>query len=57
MCSSLTTSLQYCLSGEPEIRILDAFKAATQNYPIDITAYQSVYYLAESIMKAKDEVV
>jgi len=49
--------LEYCLSGKPEIRTLDAFKAATQNYPIDIMAYQSVYYLTESIMKAKDEVV
>ena len=48
---------QYCLSGEPEIHPLDAFKAASQDYPIDITTYQPVYYLAESFMKAKDEVV
>ena len=53
-CHGLFTT-QYCLSGEPEIRPLDAFKAATQDYPI--TAYQPVYYLAESFQDVKDQIL
>jgi len=46
---------QYCLSGEPEIRPLDAIKAATQDYPI--TTYQPIYYLAESFQDVKDQIL
>lgn len=43
--------LKYCLSDEPEKRPFDPELAAMQKYPI--TAYQPVYFVADSFERAK----
>lgn len=47
--------LEYCLSGEPELRPFEPAKAALQKYPI--TQYQPVYFVAEDFEDAKEKMI
>lgn len=45
--------LKYAVSGEPQTRPWDPFEAAKQTYPV--TMYQPVYFVAESLEDAVDQ--
>lgn len=45
--------LQYCLTGQSEVRPFNPVKTCLQKYPI--TEYQPIYYVAESFEDAKEK--